>query len=93
MSIVRLTLGAALAGVALAGAPAAFAQQSTVTKESATAIENMKSDAIMKNAEESLKDKPKSMPDMSKESAKPMKDEMDKDKKMGMGMDKKDEGK
>ncbi len=79
----RLTLGAALAGAALAAAPTAFAQRANTNAEAIRAAEGMKTDAIMKNAQEVVKDKkPKS--EMDKDAAKSMKSEMDKDKKTGM---------
>ncbi len=82
MSSLRTVLGAA-AACALLAAPAAFAQQKTITTETMRATESMKMDAINKNAEEAAKDKQKTMPDTSKTND-AMHGEMEKDKKMEM---------
>jgi hypothetical protein len=83
MSSLRTILGAALACSTLV-APAALAQQKTITTETMRATESMKMDAINKNAEEVVKERQKSTSDMPKAAEKPMADETDKAKAMGM---------
>ncbi len=95
MSTLRTTLAAALTGAAFLAAPAALAQQSTVTGETMRAVEGMKTDAINRNAEEVVKEQQKAMPAAPATpdaAAKPTADEMEKAKKMDMPTDKKTDG-